>query len=158
MLQRVQIIRRSEIITEMRIENWPQRLNDFIESRRNSKFEWGSNDCCMFAALAIEAVLGFNEHAKYLGSYSTRQGARNVLCALTRQQTYSRAVAALPDVLGYERCNPKLAQRGDLVLIRQHRVPALGVVSMDGRFAVAPGHTGIMKIPINQVIAAWRID
>ena len=41
----------------MRHPDWPSRLVDFIESRRNSPFVWGSNDCLCFAADALIAAM-----------------------------------------------------------------------------------------------------
>jgi len=33
-----------------RADNWRTLLADFIEARRERAFEWGSHDCCLFAA------------------------------------------------------------------------------------------------------------
>ena len=42
----------------MRNEDWPERLHEYIESRRDMPFAWGTNDCVTFAAGAILAMTG----------------------------------------------------------------------------------------------------
>ena len=39
-----------------RLDDWPTRLNAFIDAARERPFAWGTWDCCTFAAAAVETV------------------------------------------------------------------------------------------------------
>lgn len=65
----------------MRHPDWPSRLVDFIESRRNSPFVWGSNDCLCFAADALIAMGCDDILAGRRGEWATEAGAKELLSA-----------------------------------------------------------------------------
>jgi TPP-dependent trihydroxycyclohexane-1,2-dione (THcHDO) dehydratase len=71
---------------------------------------------------------------------------------------YASAMAVLPDAFGFKEIPVKLAKRGDIVLLK-HRdnVPALGIVSLDGSMAVAPGPNGLVFIEVKKALKAWTV-
>lgn len=54
-----------------RISNWESALSEYIESKRNAPFEYGVNDCCMFAAGSVEAITGEDPMAEFRGEYKS---------------------------------------------------------------------------------------
>ena len=58
----------------MRRADWPERLAEFIEARRLEPFAWGKNDCALFAADAVNLLIGV-DYAESLRGYTTERGA-----------------------------------------------------------------------------------
>lgn len=128
----------------MRREDWPERLNDFIDARRDMPFAWGENDCSSFAVGALVAMTG--ERPPVPTAANERDAARLLLDAPLRvraDELYGPAIM------------PSLAQRGDLVLMDLFGRPTLGVSLGDG--IAAPGADGVIVFPLSAAVAAWRI-
>lgn len=144
-------------------EGWQTRLEAFIESRRSMPFKWGTNDCCQFAAQAIYAMAGFVDIPQlitaHFSGYETKKEAIETARLITGEKLYARCIKKLPEQAGFKPIDPKTAQRGDLVMIKLRcEAPGIGVVSLDGRYAVAPGLHGLMRFPVLSAKAAWRVD
>ena len=66
-----------------RIEGWEIRLDDFIKSRQNQKFQWGVHDCCLFACDAIREITGEDIAYYFRGKYKTKDEAYLMLLAFS---------------------------------------------------------------------------
>jgi hypothetical protein len=135
-----------------RFEDWPQRLATFLAERQNVPFAWGSNDCLLFCADAIAAQTGADLAELERGSYSTEQGAADMIAS------FGESVAdVLTAKLGAAK-KPGFANRGDVVTVELSGVVAAGVVDETGRKIAlfADGH-GLVRVPVTQAIAAWGV-
>jgi hypothetical protein len=126
----------------MRREDWPERLYDYVESRRDTPFDWATNSCASFAAAAVEAM---TDEAVPLPAFATTAEA----AALLAERSLRDRVG---DVMGPE-IVPSFAQRGDLVLIDIEGRESVAVCL--GLDAVGPGTAGIVLVPMSAAIAAW---
>lgn len=128
----------------MRHQDWAERLDAYIDTRRDMPFAWGTNDCTVFAAGAIAAMTDDNPD---LPGYETVEEAARLL----REQSLRSRVNELyaPEIY------PSFAQRGDLVL-----------TDMDGRetvcvclgdYLAGPGDHGLQLVPRSCGIAAWKV-
>lgn len=128
----------------MREQHWPEALADFIEARREMPFEWGPNDCCAFAAAALEAMTG---ERPPLPAYASERDAARLL----REAPLRERVDELygPEIV------PAFAQRGDLVLLDLDGRATLGVCVGDE--VVAPGPDGVLTFPRSLALAAWKV-
>jgi hypothetical protein len=149
----------------MKPEGWEGRLNEYIESRRFMPFEWGKNDCASFAAYAVEAMTGELPGKGDLGKYNCHADAIILLENLNSKgnaphRPYAEIMALLPELFGFKEVAVKLAQRGDLLLVKHgDEIPALAIVSLDPRLAVAPGEKGIKFIEVlKDGLKAWRVS
>lgn len=147
----------------LRFEDWPARLNRFIESRATRAFEWGTHDCSLFAADCVLELIGIDPAKEFRGKYSTEAGAYRALLTGTRAyETFDTAVDGIAADIGFAEVPPLTAQRGDVVLIDSLYPPtptgrpALGVVHLDGRIAAA-GADGLVFLPLAAAKRAWRI-
>lgn len=132
----------------MRIENWPLALAAFIESRKDTPFAWGAHDCTLFAADAALAITGVDPAASYRGDYDSEIGAARIIVAAGGFR------ALVTQNMGAE-INPKMAQRGDWVLVEQDGAEALAVCM--GVSMVAAGQSGLVTRPMSAAITAWRV-
>lgn len=133
---------------QKRLEDWPTRLANFVEARRERAFCWGGSDCALFVCDAIEAMTGTDPGGRWRGLYSSEKGARRVL----RDNGGVRGIATL--VLG-EPCSPAIAGRGDVVLIETPGGEALAICI--GVQIAAQGVEGIEFLPISAAKAAWKV-
>lgn len=134
-----------------RVADWPEQLAALIEGRRDRPFEWGTHDCCMFAADAVQVLTGDDPLTAYRGTYSTEEEAAAKLgeagleaAALERMATF-----------GAPLIRPSLAQRGDVALVAVRNHLLLGVVT--GERIVVPDADRLAEVPLRLAIRAWAI-
>lgn len=129
-----------------RLRDWQERLSALISARRDWPFAWGENDCCTFAASAVECVTG-HDLADGLRGHRSAQEAAEVL------REHGGVVGLATDRLG-PAIAPALAQVGDV-----------GMVTLDGRDTlvicagsdwIGPGSSGLVRVEHGAASHAWR--
>lgn len=140
----------------IRFHDWHHRLSEYFAATRARAFAWGDQDCMLWAYGAVEAMTGVDLGADYRGKYSTEQGAARMLRRVGGAGV-ELAAAKLQSDAGLEEIGPLYAQRGDLVLVRSPRGPALAVVALAGDCAWCCGQEGIEAAPIADYLRAWRV-
>lgn len=55
----------------MRISTWEDALSNYIVAKRHEPFEYGVNDCCLFAAGAVEAITGEDPMPEFRDKYDS---------------------------------------------------------------------------------------
>jgi hypothetical protein len=142
----------------IRKPEWQQLLHEFLLGRVKQKFAWATNDCCTFAADAIQSFTGVDLAADFRGKYTDEAGANATIKAVTAGSTVEDAAVYVAKQHGLaEWATVLLAQRGDLVLYRGSEGLAAGVVHLDGVHALFVTPTGLHKIPLRQCLRAWKV-
>lgn len=136
-----------------RLDDWPSRLTALLAEREAAPFAWGTNDCCMFAADAIQAMTGIDP-ARALRGYKTARGAAG---RISRGGGVTSIADAGASACGWSRINPCFAARGDIVTVDTDHGVALAVISLDGRRALCPGEIELLYLPVPRTGPAWRI-
>lgn len=136
-----------------RFGDWQTRLDQFLESRREQSFAWGSNDCCMFAADAVLAITGTDIAARYRGQYHDAASA----FALLGDRDPGDLMAEAAEELGVREVPRLFAQRGDVVLLDNGGSHALGIVGLSGDEVWSAGELAMERAPVSQILRAWRI-
>jgi hypothetical protein len=143
--------------------NWQQHeFHDFLEARAMAPFVWGSNDCALFAADAIKSFTGVDLAADVRDKYTDEASALTVLKSFANGTSIADAIAACAVKAGLEElAHPLMAQRGDLIVMKQ-QVEGLasliaGVVHLNGREGVTVGEGGLVTLPLSSVVRAWRV-
>ncbi|MBS0430496.1 MAG: hypothetical protein JSR41_24685 [Proteobacteria bacterium] len=131
----------------MRTRNWQAALSAFIAERRSVPFAWGSNDCCLFAADAVQAMTGVDHAAELRGYGSALEAAR-----LIEARGGLERIAS--DALG-EPVAPVFASVGDVVLIDNEGRELLALCN--GTTALAPGELGMVVLGMDAAKAAWKV-
>ena len=130
----------------MRYHNWPLRFDEFVKSRKHMPFQWGVNDCSLFAADCILALTGVDHAGQGLRTYSSAKQAYRLLQGLGG--LHGVATLALGNPLPI-----KLAQIGDVVLCKSNTHDMLAICN--GRLAIAPGPSGIENVALGSL--CWRV-
>jgi hypothetical protein len=142
-----------------RHEDWDTaHFHQFLMDNANKKFAWGSVDCCLYAASAIQAFTGVDLADDFRGKYTTELGAFRTIKKVTGGSTVADAAAYSANkygLTGYQ--HPWCARRGDLVLINNGGNVIAGVVHLNGRFVVSVSEAGPVTLPLTSVVKAWSI-
>lgn len=134
----------------IRRQDWPLRLNAWLDSARQRPFVWGTHDCVMAAADAVKGMTDKDPAQAWRGQYATRTGAARVLLENGGLE------GMVCEALGAPLENPRFAQRGDLVLVDTGAEgPAIAVVV--GAEAAGPGLEGVVFAPMKDWRVAWRV-
>lgn len=129
----------------MRVDLWESKLDEYLKTV--GPFEWGQNDCCLFAANAVEVITGIDPAKKYRG-YKTKLGAAKKLKDLGIEGAWTKEFG--------DPINPKLLRRGDVVLFDNEGSLAVGIC-IGSQFA-AVGETGVLLFSMKQALKGWRIE
>jgi hypothetical protein len=128
-----------------RLSDWESRLSEYIDSKRGKPFRYGSNDCCMFAAGAVEAMTGIDPMPEYRGKYKTKASSIKALQEIGNGDLESTIDAKFPVIpVGW-------AQRGDIAFFDG----SLGMV-MDG-FAWFVSDEGLERVPRSMWDKTWSV-
>jgi len=129
----------------MRLSDWEMRLSDYVISKKREPFEYGVNDCCLFAAGAVEAVIGENPIPEFIGAYDslkTSIKALKTIGAGTLEKTMDAKFTEIP--IGY-------AQTGDLAF----HDGSIGVI-MDTD-ALFVSDDGLVRISRDKWSKTWSV-
>ncbi|WP_184259425.1 DUF6950 family protein [Granulicella mallensis] len=142
----------------VRLPKWDtQLLPAFIAAHKNVSFKWGTSDCCLMAADAIQAMTGVDIASDFRGKYTDEASAFALIKSVANGTTVADAAAYCAAKHGLtEWSKPLLAQRGDLVTIQNGTQLIAGFVGIDGRYAISIGETGLMQFPISVITRAWK--
>jgi hypothetical protein len=131
-----------------RAPDWRARLADLVTARRHDPFAWGSRDCCLWAADAVEAMTG-DDFAAPLRGYSTRFGALRKL----KRAGFAR-VFDVVDAAGL--AVSSRARTGDVIGVPAWPLDAL-MIAHDNRAAWGQDDNGLCLVPITPGAIIWSV-
>lgn len=129
----------------MRIPTWENALSNYIAEKRHEPFEYGVNDCCLFAAGAVLQITGEDPMPEFRGKYDSLKGSLTVIKEIGAGTLEATLDGKFPEVaIGH-------AQRGDLAFFDG----SVGVVM--GGFAYFVSDDGLEKIPRAMWDKCWSV-
>jgi len=129
----------------MRISTWEDALVNYIITKRQEPFEYGVNDCCMFAAGAVEAITGEDPMAEFRGQYDSLKTSLQVIKDIGAGTLEATMDGKFSEVaIGH-------AQRGDLAFFDD----SVGVVM--GGFAYFVSDDGLERINRSLWDKCWSV-
>jgi hypothetical protein len=141
-----------------------QAFDSFLRERAETPFEWGVNDCCLWAADCILANTGVDIADDFRGKYTTKLGAFRTIQKVTGGTSVADAAAYCATKHGLvEHIYPLNCKRGDLVIIQNGETEIAGIVHLNGMHAISVSETGLVRLPIADhngkpnVVRAWSI-
>jgi hypothetical protein len=129
-----------------RLTGWPERLAAYAAAAAHRPFAWGSLDCVLFAAGAVEAVTGVRPPMPVWTD--VRGGLRQL-------RTYGGLVGAVESIGLPELSRPSCAARGDVLLIQGVRREFLAVCL--GHVWAHPGPHGLRYGPMYVAERGWKV-
>lgn len=136
----------------MRREGWESRLAAVIDAAWHRPYVLGENDCLRLACASVEALTGVDYWPRFAG-YKTKRQYRHVICKVAA--TYGDAVTK---TIGVSPAPARAAQRGDLVMYRNHLDEECLGVCVGARVALL-GPDELLQLPLTDagMLASWRI-
>lgn len=131
----------------VRFSDWPMRLSAYLAEKQNEPFVWGSNDCLLFAAKAVQKLTGENFYDEY-GSYSSMNEAYNLLLE------NGGIKGIISRALGASKRNVLSAQRGDVIIIKTPELVA-GIVDDTGQRVAVLTLNGLTRMPLDKALRYW---
>ncbi len=129
----------------MRIPTWEEALVNYMAEKRHEPFEYGANDCCLFAAGAVLQITGEDPMPEFRGKYDSLKGSLKVIKEIGAGTLEATLDGKFPEVgIGH-------AQRGDLAFFDG----SVGVVM--GGFAYFASDDGLEKIPRAMWDKCWSV-
>jgi len=129
----------------MRISTWEETLSDYIATKRHEPFEYGVNDCCLFAAGAVEAITGEDPMSEFRGKYDSLKTSLIAIKDIGAGTLEATMDSKFPEVqIGH-------AQRGDLAF----HDGSVGVVM--GSFAYFVSDDGLERINRSLWDKCWGV-
>lgn len=136
-----------------RLQNWPERLDRYLQTADATPFDWTHANCLLFCAGAVHAVTGHDP-----GAPACR--ADDEADAAARLHAAGGLLAVLTAALGRPVQNARTGRRGDIALA--------DVIGPDGRVQPAPGVVlgdrvafmaadGLGTLPLAACRLVWRV-
>jgi hypothetical protein len=140
--------------------HWATRAyHRFLVDNSKTPFAWGTRDCALFAADAVESITGVDIASEFRGKYTTQLGAMRTIRQITGGTTVADAAAHCANKHGLtEHTHPLVAKRGDLVVIDNGGDLIAGVVHLNGRYVVSVNENGLITLPITNIVRSWSLD
>lgn len=131
----------------MRREDWVAQLWQQVNDHADAPFAWGLNDCCLFAARAIDAMTDSDLELELASQYSDEE------TALAYIASHGSLEAAVTSHLG-EPAEGR-ALRGDVVMCANDGNPCVGVCV--GSTVACMGQAGLVFLPRQDITKRWSI-
>lgn len=133
-----------------RLPDWRQRLVRYLAAEQAAPFSYGSHDCALLAAGAVEAVTGVDPAAEWRGTYTSLAGGLRAI----RAAGYADLVDVVDSL--FERVEPRSALPGDVAAVDTPDGPALGVVVGPAVRVRRP--EGLGTVHLSEATIAWRVS
>ena len=140
-----------------RFPDWQARLDRFLNENTARAFAYGSWDCSLFVCDAIQVMTGVDPAESFRDRYSKRYQAMRMIRSKYGSGSVRTVAMGVANELGFERCQPLLAQRGDLILIQRKTDYSLGIVDLSGERIAVLAKNGIWRVPLETAMIAWHV-
>jgi hypothetical protein len=152
-------------MTLKRTTHWATReFHQFLKDRAETPFAWGTNDCCLFPADAIQSFTGVDLATEFRHKYTNEASAFAAIAEIAGGATVEDAAVWCAEKAGLSEWVdasgtplPLMARRGDLVVIEDSGRIIAGVVHLNGRHVVSVGEAGLKRLPLTAVTRAWKV-
>jgi hypothetical protein len=121
------------------------QLSEYVLSKKSQPFEYGVNDCCLFAAGAVEVITGENPIPEFIGAYDSLKTSIKALKTLGSGTLEKTMDAKFTEIqIGY-------AQTGDLAF---HDGSIGVIIDADALFV---SDDGLVRISRDNWTKAWSV-
>lgn len=134
-----------------KVANWERMLCEFLDSCVSKEFQWGQWDCMHFARDAERAIYG-DSTMDGLDETHQYHDLRSMLRLLGEQDCV--------DVFEFvskhkQEVDINFMQRGDWAGVIANTGHTIGI--WDGRHIWVPSQTGLVAMPFQSAMIAWRV-
>jgi|GEM_PF-2336559 len=136
-----------------RCEDWPARLESFLETHAEKPFDWASWNCCHFARDWVQEITGVDLDRSFFAQCTGLLTAQRIL---QKKGGVAGLFARACHRHGFCQVHRYYAQRGDLVLFKDSEgITAVGICCGESFAAVGP--SGIEYRAMSEATHAFKI-
>ena len=140
-----------------RLPGWQSALDRFLAAQRETRFQYGVWDCCLFACDAIEVMTGVDVAAQFRGRYQSRTQALRAIRGYSGEASVRAVAERVTEAYAMPQVHILRARRGDVVLIRQPRDYSLGIVALNGTDVITVTPQGLQRIALSNAVCGWQV-
>lgn len=130
--------------------DWHMALCQYLAEAGRAPFAHGTHDCALFAAGAVAAMTGEDPAARWRGKYKSLKGGLGAMRRAGVADHVAMAARVLAEI------PPAMARPGDIAVIPDGDLPALGVVQGEWIYVLAPGG-GLALVELTRAARAFRV-
>jgi len=134
---------------DQRFDDWRERLISYLAETATKPFEFGENDCALFAAGAVAAMTGVDLAAQWRGQYSNREDGLKALSDAGYESHVDVAARAFDEIA------PAFAAAGDIAVLEGPAGDVLGVVQGEAIYVLTLARLGV--VPMTFAKRAFRV-
>jgi len=145
----------------LRYRDWPDRLLDFLAKRDSTPMKWGTSDCTLFAADAIQVMNGSDPAHHFRGKYTDKKSAFKMLKQFAGGGLEETTVQVFSD-MGYSEIPCASANSGDVVLVDVENIEPdaeglTAAIMANPTTVIAQGKDGLVYLENPDIKRAWAI-
>ena len=141
----------------IRLPGWQGALDGFLTAHRETRFEYGAWDCCLFACDAIQVMTGVDVAVQFRGRYHSRTEALRAIRDYAGSPSVRAAAGRVTEAYAMPQVDILRARRGDVMLIRRPRDYSLGIVALNGTDVITVTPQGLQRIGLLNAVCGWRV-
>lgn len=126
--------------------NWRSELIRYLDQQEGKPFEFGTHDCLIMTAGAVQVLTGTDHAEPYRGRYTSLSGARKVV-----GKSFLKLVKSI-----LAEIHPSEALDGDVIAKHEGREWIFGVLMGANFYVVRPDGLGIL--PRSVADKAFRVE
>lgn len=127
--------------------DWAFQMHSVIDTHKDKSFEWGKNDCCLFASRVVDAMCDSSFEEELKKKYHDEQSAMDYINSSNGIKT------AIESHLGIaSNGRPK---RGDVVLFENEGREILGICT--GTKIISMATNGLAEVDRSTIVCFWEI-
>lgn len=124
-------------------------INKWLVDKKDTIFEWGVSDCCLFTCDYVLFVSGIDPATSHRGHYSTSSGSLRAL------KKYGSVESSFDK--HFDRVDIGFATRGDVVYYESDLGHTLGIKWGNGVYTIGMNGCTIVSVDEDRVIGVWRV-
>ena len=137
------------MVSLQRTTGWEQRLFKYTTEMLATPFEYGTNDCVLFASACVEVMTGVDLARNYRGTYSTKAGALRIIAEAGAGGLGDFVASFLPEK------EVSFMQRGDMGLFAGEDGDFIGVCQ--GKECIGPTRIGLVRVKTLSAQRAFKV-
>ncbi len=145
----------------IKLEGWEERLDDYINSKLDLPFAWGSNDCWAFTSGAVMTMTGHDMSHFIRGKYASKFGALKQAVKYSCKTLAEFERQTMNDVFQESPLSCKL-EHGDIVIAHVTTIDPMpsgapiGVIGRNG-YVLIPGKDNLMMTDQMEIEVLWKL-
>ena len=135
----------------IRREDWPERLEEYINDVQDVEFDWDNNNCLIFSMGAVEAVTGENLYQEYREKHAT-ESTETLFEELGVIGVYRMLRSAFGNSIPVS-----MAQRGDLIIRRKPYSIGICRGALSNFVGVDEDYEGVIEVETLKAAYAFKV-